>query len=789
MAKAQEEIIIIEEQEAAGLDTSDSTGHKASLKDGLKRHKRKVFIALGLSLFILIITLLLLLLNRDEPQSIEDNFDKPLNFTPKKKYIEPSKLEKMIAKANLLYTQGQQSKALQLFEQIAQYSEGISQYNLGVAQLKQQQYEKAIISFKRAIGNGENLCASAINAAVSAYNLHDKERFNYYIDLARVYLPQENGTELYAYYYALINYYKQNYFEALSALNHPSSDYYPEVKKHLKSRIDALFSNYYDAINTLDSNYDDKDAFSMGLLYANVGDLTLAKKYLLDAIAMNPKPINEQLAMALIHIKSGQHAQAATLLKESTDMYKEEVYKPYPIEVHIRKSIYNPDMAQAHYRNTLLKRKDIFYQYIFYFAPFKIFDAKRTISYIRKGTANMFIDDIQSAKAYLQGSSTASSINYAIAQAISKSLQFKIRDANSELKALITLNPKHSILHYNLALTYAQMNDMPNAHKHFLRAYHLDAKNYLAGIFAIFTSQITGKQSAKMESILKENLALEDESEEFELYRTLLDISQNNFVSAIKWLNNSYKERPLYLYLSSYIASKLSKDALALTYAKKLSILQKNDLLPQIIYANLKYKDLTPKAYANAMLNHFKDFTFHYKDLYFGPFITRYLYSTIALFSGRIYALAKEVQQKYATTNENPIDIINLLALVSIYTQEYEKAYTLYNQLIDEYKLRTPMVLFLGGLASIGANHHANAIALFELSKLKNPNFLESRFALALLYLEAKNNHGASIQLQKIGDSGFVSDYFNFDIDSQALLFKKRKKSNIQKKETHASST
>ena len=776
MAEAQDEIIIIEEQDAAGGTSSDNTQQNEPLKDKLVRQKKRILIGVGLFLLLLIITLVIVLLSKDKPQIVEETFEKPLNFNPKKKHIEPSKLEKMIAKANVLYTQGQQVKALQLFEQIAQYSEGISQYNLGVAQLKQQQYNKAIESFKRAIGNGENLCASAINAAVCAHYLNDQERFAYYLDLAQVYLPQENTSALYSYYYTLINYYKRNYYEALSALNHPTSEYYPQVKKHLKSAIDALFGNYYDAINTLDSNYDDKDAFAMGLLYANVGDLTLAKKYIGDAIAMNPKPIKEQLAMALLHIKSGQHEQAAKLLKDSTDMYKEAVYKPYPISVFIKKSLYNPDSSQAHYRNTVLQRQSVLYQNIFYFAPFKIFDAKRTISYIRKGTANMFIDDIQSAKEYLQGSSKASSINYAIAQAISKSLQFKIRDANSELKALLTLNPKHSILHYNLALTYAQMNDMPNAHKHFLRAYHLDAKNYLAGIFAIFTSQIIGNPSPKMESILKENLALEDDDEEFELYRTLLDIAQNNFVGSIKWLNNNYKERPLYLYLKSYIASKLGKDKLALKYAKKLSILQKNDILPQIIYANLEYKTLTPKAYANAMLNHFKHFNFHYKDLYYGPYITRYLYATITLFTGRIYALAKQVEDKYATTNENPIDIINLLALVSIYTQQYEKAYTLYNQLIDEYKLRSPMTLFLGGLASIGANHHANAIALFELSKLKNPNFLEGRFALALLYLEAKNNHGASIQLSKIGDSGFVSDYFNFDINTDELLFKKTHK-------------
>ena len=58
---------------------------------------------------------------------------------------------------------------------------------------------------------------------------------------------------------------------------------------------------------------------------------------------------------------------------------------------------------------------------------------------------------------------------------------------------------------------------------------------------------------------------------------------------------------------------------------------------------------------------------------------------------------------------------------------------------IDELKVRDAYTLFLGAVASTAAQHHENAIALLELSKLKNKNLYESRFALALLYLEIKN--------------------------------------------------
>jgi cytochrome c-type biogenesis protein CcmH/NrfG len=73
----------------------------------------------------------------------------------------------------------------------------------------------------------------------------------------------------------------------------------------------------------------------------------------------------------------------------------------------------------------------------------------------------------------------------------------------------------------------------------------------------------------------------------------------------------------------------------------------------------------------------------------------------------------------------------------------------------------------LASVASIGANHDANAIALLELAKLTDPNNFESRLALGLLYMEVKNVEAALIQFSKIGDSNFISKYFTFFIDKE----------------------
>jgi hypothetical protein len=69
-------------------------------------------------------------------------------------------------------------------------------------------------------------------------------------------------------------------------------------------------------------------------------------------------------------------------------------------------------------------------------------------------------------------------------------------------------------------------------------------------------------------------------------------------------------------------------------------------------------------------------------------------------------------------------------------------------------------------VVSVLANHHANGVALLALSKRKNKNAFEARYGLGLLYHEAKNLRGATIQYSKI-PNGFESEFFDFNIDER----------------------
>ncbi len=777
MADATEDIIIIEDSDAADSDINEEVDDVVSDDELLDKKKLIIFGVLASILVIIIFVAIYLILKPHKAKNVIgiDFIEKQLDKNNTKP-IEISKLEKMIAKANYLYSNGSKGKALMLYENIAQYSEAISVYNLGVAQLKDKSYKTALETFKKAIQNDEKRCVSAINAAVCSLHLKDKKDFKYYIDLAYAYLPNEVNSPLYSYYYALINYYNDNYFEALSALKNPTSDEYPDVQKHLKAKIDALFGNNYKAIESMDKGFDKSDSFSMALLYARIGDLSLALKHLQEAKIKNIQSLKASLVEAFIHLKIGSVKTASKEIKDATDKYAEDIYKPYPIKVKLKDTLFDPLQAQLRYRDKIVSSKSLNFQKIFYFAPYKVFNPDKSISYIQKGNANIYIDNISLAENYLKRSASSSSVNQGIVRAIKKALSFRLREANQELKRLVKIQPKHSILHYNLALTYAQMGDMINAQKHFLRSFHLNSKNYLSGIFAVMSSELINKNSTKLESIIKESISLEDDSQEIELYKTLLHIADNNYFGTSDWLDRGdYKQRPLYLALDTIISLVLKNETMAKKASHKLTIMLPHEILPHMMYIDAHFSKLKPKEYAKKVMNYLKIQKFDLDDLYFGSSITRYLYVQQNLIIGKLYFLRQKLKQKLATMDKNTQEITSVLALASLYDGFFEESYTLYNTLIDDLKVRDAHTLFLGAIASTAASHHANAIALLELSKMKNPKFLESRYALGLLYLEIQNNKGAVIQLSKVGDNGFSSDFFNFDIDTNKLMFYKQR--------------
>jgi tetratricopeptide (TPR) repeat protein len=768
----EEEIIILETDDEEEDSSPSKKEQEQEAQEKLEDKKKKLVILgsiVGVVLLVIIIVIVLFLKNSQENANIVDinttELAKKINKRDNIPQFSPSRLENMIKKANLLYERGNKEEALKIYKKIATFNEAISYYNIGVAKIKEKNYKGAIEAFKKAISNGEQRCVSAINAGVAALELKNYDLFKYYIDLAYSYLPLENNSPLYSYYMGLINYYKKYYYESLASFRHPSSKFYNYEQKYLSSKILASFDLNYKAVANLESIAKVDDALTLGLLYARLGEFKVAKNYLTKAIQNTQNPLHVKASLALVENKLGNLKTSADLMNEIYKQYKDKALKVYPIKVILKKSLFDINIAQDEFDKTLFFDNRRTYSLLFYFAPFKVFNAKQTVDYIRKGSINIFIDEIGPALSYLKKSSTISKVNISISQGIKKALSHHTEQANQIFLKMIKSYPKHSILHYNLALTYAQMADFTRAYKHFKKSYHLNTNNYLAGIFAVMCGQILNENVKKLKEDVASSIDSDEKLPKVNLYMSLLHLSDNNQLSMSRWLEEDKKKTPLNLVFDIIIAQKIFNEKIYRQKAILLKSILPRDIMANIINFNVKYKKNDIKKYAKAIQIEFKKLDLNYNAFYYGARLVQESYVKLLQIGGLLYHERANLIKKVELERDDIPAIMQTLAYVSIYTHNFEEAYVLYNKLIDDMGKNDSATVFLASVASIGAGHVENAVALLELSKLINGKRYEARYALGLLYQEIENWEGAMIQYKKIGDSSFKSKYFSFEIN------------------------
>lgn len=675
-----------------------------------------------------------------------------------------SKIEQMIKKANALYKGGQTQKALKLFVQINDYSQSISFYNLGVTLMKENKRKDAIEAFLKAYANHQNATESLLNAAVCALFLNNQKQFEEYLLKASKSIVDEFDSPLLTYYFALLNYYKKNYLEALIVLENDRSKYYKEQKSYIKAKIYTMLNQNLKAIVELEKIDSEEDSLALGQLYARIGDLNLANKYFEEAITLDLSPVKAKLSQAFAMLKNRQIRPASKIFQKLLQKKGDKIAHIYPIEVTLKRSLFDPNYGSVRLRNSLQQDIKMQFSVLFYFAPFMLFDSEEVVHYIKKGGVNIIFN--QTSKAYdnLSKSHKDAQYNKIVASALEKIEQGLLVEGHNILKNALKFNPSHSVFRYNLALSYAKIGDFQNAYEEFLRAYNLDNKNYLAGLFAIATARLTNKNFKKFNQLLKENLQSEPPSNQNDLY-----LSMFNFFSGL--------EKPR-LDLLQHISA---KDSLNLAYAfvgafaineselyrqriKELKQRQKDDLLVGLLYEFIQNKDNSLKQFNRAVLDFINRKKVSVKQLYRAPWVARELFVRFAVITGTIGKLQKTVEREYQMVDAKTVQITQLLALVSLYAQKFEQSYTLYNELIDKYNTKEVNTLFCAALAAIGSKHLDSAIALLETVNLKNRLFYESRYALGLIYMQIFNYNGAVIQFSRINSNTFISKYFNFNI-------------------------
>ena len=764
---AEEEVIILEEGDQ---DESAPSPPSSPQPESDKKRILWLLLAIGGLLLLLLVVLLVWALTKKEPSQPlpkTDQLIQKIKSSNKKEGTSiQSQLEKMIQKANILYARGHKKEALDLFEQIATFSASVSNYNLGVAQMRKNRYEEAIDSFKKAIMDGENRCISALNAAVCALHLHDEKRFRYYIGLAKAYLPESFNSPLYSYLYALINYYRGNYYEILSALAHPVSKAYDRELSRLGTIAYDIFQRPKKAIALMESATVSPDEWLLlGQMYATVGDYTLAVRYLQKAVKKSNRPLRSIKSLLLVDLKAERQKDAADLIRKLQRDFKGKGLDLYPIKTSLASSVYDIDSAQKRFEADSLLKLPGAYKLLFEFAPFKVFDATQTLRFIQKGNAALYVDEEREAAHFLARSSSISHVNLLISKAIKLAIEQHIRPANDLLLKALKRYPNHSILHYDLGLTYARIGNYSKAYRHFLRSYHLDASNYLSGIFALMCADLIKMPIPKVAQFIGDDLGAIVQPDRSQLFlQTLFYLQQGNLAAASKWLSIPGKKRPVELVTAMIVAAALGNWESVAKSAQKLRRRMHDNLLANLLYLGVKYRHLPVKRFSFEAQHYLQEHPMDLNAVYYGSAFTRENYIALRFITGTLYPFKKALERKLLGEIDDPTGIVEALGLSDIYLQAYEEAYQLFNQLVDKYGHDDSRTLFLSAVAAVGAHHPANASALLELAKMSDPNNLESRYALGLLYLEQKNYTAAATQFGKIPNGTFRSDYFDFDI-------------------------
>ncbi len=706
-----------------------------------KKNKKIIFILIALLILLIILLLVLLLIIVKKKEEQKSPIQQEINKITKKlnkKNTQTDALKALIKKANYYYQKGEKEKALKILNKISQYSQAISYYNLGVIKIEEKNYKKALEYFQKAIENEDNRAISAINATFCALKLKNKKLFKYYSKLSYTLLDEIKNLKSYPYYYALVMYYNGYEFNSLKALENYQTPYKNEANK--------LLSSIYEYYNLFNKAQDiEIDPFYKGISLAEIGEYSLAKNFL----SLSNKK-EAKFALALVDLKTLNYKEAGKLLKNF------EFNNIYPIEMFLKDSLFDIKTAQKEFKENFLTKNSDFFDLFFYYAPYKVFNINKTIDYLKKGVVSIPANSLEESKNYLFKTASYAKLNLEISKVLKLALTNHIYLANKEFKKLLLKKPHSYILHYNLALSYAQLKDYKNAAYHFIRAYHLNPNDLKSGIFALMALKKLKKDDKYLTASIKDSL-----DENSKLANILMAIIENNFVQLASFLNKNTKNTPLFL-ISKIAAKKiLNKD-----FTKEASYLKKlypNDLISNLLLFYAKNENLPINQLALKFQPLFLNNRWNLDKFFYGPEIAKEWLFQFSKISGMLYKLREILIQKSKTETYDLIPILKSLAFINLYTKHFEESYVIYNDLINNKNINDANTLYNAAVSAIGANHHSNAVALMELAKLKNPTYYEARYGLGLLWQEANNIRAASIQYIKIPD-GFKSKFFDFNI-------------------------
>lgn len=768
MAFDEKEVVILKDDDEEIISIDDLEKEEPTQTTPVEEEKKSkpfnkknfIFIGVGIGVFVAIILIFVLIFGKSSsheatviPSSKTENIEKEI-LTYK---FNKTKIDDLIQKANSVYETGNKTEALKIYENVAIYNESLSYYNLGVSQMKQDKYKEAIESFKKAITNKENADVGALNAAVCALHLNDLKAFKYYIDVAYTFLSINSKS--YKYYAALINYYKGYYAESLKILQTIEDENFDKEKNYLKAKILSLFKEDEKAIIALNQTSGYDTHLPLGLLYARLGQYEDAERHLMAVQSGDENYLKARLAMSLINLKHGKYGTAASMLKSINDFDEKMIANTYNIKVLLRPDFFDIYTAQKNFTLDTFFNKQTIYAMIFYFTPYKVYDTTQTINYIRKGSLVSFVEK-SGGDEYLKTSGVISNINARISRAIATALQNNLKQAKDEFTALLKNYNGHSILHYNLGLVYAKLEDFGNAYKHFVTGYHLDPSNHLAGIYAIMSGEIIGKDIINLSEEVSENLNADNSLNTGNIYETLLFLVKGNKGAINRWLDEDDNSKVFNVALGLLFANMLNRKDIINKKSHLLKESLKDDLMANILYFLPQYNgDI--KEFARVVHHNFFNNDLYKNTIYKSAQVVKLQFIKLLQIAG-LLDVQRRIILSDLQASPDDLRLKETLAYLDLFTQNYEEAYEIYKDLVNIHKYTDGQTLFSASVASVGAKHPETAIAYLELARLTNPTEVENRITLGLLYQEVGNIQAALSMYSGVGDTEYKNRFFTF---------------------------
>lgn len=781
-----------------GLDLKDRLnglkqkiiGFFASLKKMFLARDNKISLYAIFMLFSFLIALLLafVILQNLSDTSFKDQKirvqEKPASETPPVApkeditskevfYSQPEgNLSTLIRRANILYNDGRVDEALEIFGNVALYSQSLAYYNLGVIQIKEGQFKDAISIFEKAIEGGD-VALSSINAAYSALKIGDMNNFRHFLKLTDLTLIDSINTPFYSYLYGLVSYYKNQYFESLSPFLHPNSSNYLAQSNAMASEIFLMLGDDYNALEYLKKDASTQNALALGMLYARNGDYIHAKEKIQEYLHAFPNDLEALSALELVELKLGNF-QESTLILQALEEKKKKPF--FNLKVGLNSDLFNIHLAQKDFWDRRFERsKSLQYKILFYYAPYRVFDSQKVFQYLAEGGFDVRTGSIDEAKDSYARGRIASRINRDIAMGLKEIYAGDLRKALKIFLKNAETYSQDSILFYNVGLLYAQLGDFEKAYNYFSKAYYLNSKDLLSGIFAVMTGKLIYQNTSRIADSIADDFSktTEFENEEERIFLgQLFHYANTEKIENLQLIQeNAFK--PIHYALEVIFSIERNNYNQVDDLFLKLKTQYADDLVTNMLYQVVKNFGADLKEMSLDFSNLFRKGNFsNMHSLYYGGSLCRELYVYLAFVTGNLSYAIGHLEGRLISEEDSLIGTMQALGLSYIYNQEFEKAFGVYNTLIDNLGEKDARTKFLGAVAAIGAGHYNNAVALLQISKLESIATLESRYALALLYQQTGNLRSAIGLFQSIADKGFTSEFFDFSINTHEILKK-----------------